>query len=377
MGAAEYERAIVAMESLMSARSPEAAYQRLFEESSEILTSMGYSEWIPQPRLPLADGRSFVPDFLARVGSGAWEILDLKTPSSRVLRGRERREAFTAEMNSYIGQMHDYAEWFDDSANRGHVSRTYGIDVPPRPRSLLIAGREGEVNKVELHRQLRRIDAVAITTFDDVLRGLELEHARHYGAFERTYGLTVALVVSIPHSAAPTPTQLWRVGTAGLTTVQLSVNAHEQLVLTVHAAGSEPVVVTTSRGAFTPDTWMLVMTELAFDGRQYRLQLRINDAVVASLTLTTTDVLLLVTRDMTVGDPDPASRPITIFENVGWPTALGFRERLEYVNELVNTLEAPTGPYLLFGEGRHMTSSHQNPNLTSPDPASQPIIRLS
>jgi hypothetical protein len=48
------------------------------------------------------------------------------------------REAFSAEVASYVAPTHFYKEYFDDSANRSHVKQAHGIEVYHPKRTLVM-----------------------------------------------------------------------------------------------------------------------------------------------------------------------------------------------------------------------------------------------
>jgi hypothetical protein len=192
------EAAIVELEALLAVSgTPESRYQRYFEANPAALAALGYRRAVPQPRLPIAGGGQFIPDFLVEPLGRPPELLDLKTPDERIIIDRERREKFTAKVDSYISQLHDYAEFFRESAHRQACSDLTGLDVPASPAMVMIVGRDSGLDKLALHKQLqRRGQSLQILTFDDVRTELLREHASRYGATEDLAGIAIHAVVS-------------------------------------------------------------------------------------------------------------------------------------------------------------------------------------
>ncbi len=189
------ESAIVAL--LAASGTPEAAYQRYFEEHPAALASLGYRRAVSQPRLPITGDGHFIPDFIVEPHNGPPELLDLKTPDERIIIDRARREKFTANVESYISQLHDYREYFGDTAHREACRGLTGFDVPASPSMVMIVGRDSGLDRLALHNQLqRRGQSLRIHTFDDIRADLLREHASRYGATEDLAGIAIYAVVS-------------------------------------------------------------------------------------------------------------------------------------------------------------------------------------
>ena len=111
--------------------------------------------------------------------------------------GRNRREKFTAKMDSFISQLHDYREYFGDSGHRAACTELTGLNVPASPGMVMIAGRDSGMDRLALYQQLqRRGTALQILTFDDVRSALLREHSSRYGSMEDLAGISIFAVVS-------------------------------------------------------------------------------------------------------------------------------------------------------------------------------------
>jgi hypothetical protein len=86
----ELELAIVELEKAISSGADESVFQTVFEEYEVIRNVLGYRRWIPHPVLRSAEG-PLIPDFIAELPTGVWEIVELKLPEARLLLGRTRR----------------------------------------------------------------------------------------------------------------------------------------------------------------------------------------------------------------------------------------------------------------------------------------------
>jgi hypothetical protein len=192
------EAAIVQLEALLGVPgTPEDSYQRYFEANPAALAALGYRRAVSQPRLPIVGDGHFIPDFLVDPDNRPPEVLDLKTPDERIIIDRARREKFTAKVESYISQLHDYREYFGDAVHRQACTDLTGLMVPADPAMVMIVGRDSGLDRLAIHNQLqRRNQSLRIVTFDDVRADLLREHASRYGATEDLAGISIYAVVS-------------------------------------------------------------------------------------------------------------------------------------------------------------------------------------
>ncbi len=110
------------------------------------------------------------PDFFVVKANGTVDIVEFKLPSLKVkaIVGNENREAFSAELNSYISQLSVYAEYFYDSANRKWFEKKYGFTVY-KPRKYLVVGRRADFSTDEWQRIKAGYSDFEIYTYDDIV----------------------------------------------------------------------------------------------------------------------------------------------------------------------------------------------------------------
>jgi hypothetical protein len=110
------------------------------------------------------------PDFFIENSNGYSDILEFKLPNIKnsTITGIENREAFSAEINSYIAQTRVYSEYFDDPANRQYVKEKYGINVL-KPKRILVVGRRYDFNSDDWKIIQNDFSAVEIWTYDDLV----------------------------------------------------------------------------------------------------------------------------------------------------------------------------------------------------------------
>jgi hypothetical protein len=297
MSQKSYESAILAMAAALEGGADEAVFQAIFEQHPVITEVLGYGLAVPHPNLPLSENKAYIPDFMCeRRDSGLADIVDLKLPTTPVLLGRERREAFTAAMSSYLGQMYDYQDYFDEQAHRQHALEQYGLTVPSRPNALLIAGRSDDIDRAKLHRQVSRRQGVNVVTFDDVLGALHFERGRHYGQWEDIGGLAFYAIMRIRRGHEHRDRYWFEAEGEDGFRVGVCANRRSQLVLRVHSPHDGDWEVAARRVEY--DRWISVSALVGAADSTTLLQLRVDDVVVA---------------EQRVEDFDPGSQ---IFEHI-------------------------------------------------------------
>ena len=82
------------------------------------------------------------PDFFVLRANGYADIIEFKLPNmkSNSITGRNNREHFSSELNTYIAQTRVYATYFDDPNNRKWFEKKYGFKVY-KPKRYLVIGR--------------------------------------------------------------------------------------------------------------------------------------------------------------------------------------------------------------------------------------------
>jgi hypothetical protein len=284
LGREGLEAAITDLELLLDSGASEEDFQRYFEDRPAALAALGYKRVVAQPRLAIATGGHFVPDFLVEPHSRRPpELLDIKTPHERLLLDRPRRAKFTAALESYISQLHDYREYFNDAAHREECERLTGLAVPMSPRMVIVAGRDVGLDKLLLHAQLqRRGDALEIFTYDDVRAELVREHASRYGAAEDLAGISIFAVVRFQRGVPGR--RRYFLDTADTQSAsRCSVYLDEGDNLTFEATGREgaPLVAKTAEGGhFAFDRFYLAAFQYGASDDRTVLEVRLDDAVI-------------------------------------------------------------------------------------------------
>jgi hypothetical protein len=351
-----YENAIVAMTAALEGGAGEDVLQSIFEQHPVITEVLGYGLAVPHPTLPLPEDRSYIPDFICeRRDSGLADVVDLKLPATRVLLGRQRREAFTAAMSSYVSQMWDYQDYFDEQAHRQYVLERYALTVPSRPNALLIAGRSDEIDRTELHRQISRRQGVNVVTFDDVLRALDFERGRHYGQWEDIGGLAFYAIMRIRRGHEHRDRYWFEAEGSDGFRVGVCANRRSQLVLRVHSPRDGDWEVAARRVQY--DRWIAVSAVVGAADSTTLLQLRVDDTVVAEQRVEDFDPGSQLFEHMTIG----ANRAgeyggvVDLAEQLVYTRLPNFQERLQLAEYLAEEV-AKVGPYVEFSGAQSLAT---------------------
>lgn len=113
------------------------------------------------------------PDFFIVQPNGYANIVEFKLPDikSSSITGKENRETFSAEINSYISQTRTYKTYFDDPNNRKWVEENYGFKVH-HPRRILVMGRRWNFKNYEWKEILADYKDIEIMTYEDLIDGV-------------------------------------------------------------------------------------------------------------------------------------------------------------------------------------------------------------
>ncbi|MGD6796274.1 Shedu anti-phage system protein SduA domain-containing protein [Metabacillus indicus] len=123
-------------------------------------------KWVNYP-----DRSAIRPDYFVSSTNGYSDIVEFKLPkikSESAVVGRENRETFSSEINSYISQTRVYKEYFEDPRNRKHVKETYGIDVY-YPKRFLVIGRRWMLGQENWRAIQNDFQGLTILTYDDIV----------------------------------------------------------------------------------------------------------------------------------------------------------------------------------------------------------------
>jgi len=116
------------------------------------------------------------PDFFIKNSNGFSDIVEFKLPTLKgnTVVGRENRETFSAEVQSYISQTRDYEYYFEDPNNRKYAEDKYGIKVQ-YPKRILIMGRRWMLDSPDWRRLENDNRNITIKSYDEII-DLVLSH---------------------------------------------------------------------------------------------------------------------------------------------------------------------------------------------------------
>lgn len=116
------------------------------------------------------DKANIRPDFFVKKSDGYADIIEFKLPAikNKVVVGRENREQFSAEINSYIAQTRVYKQYFEDPNNRKWFEEKYKYKVR-YPKRYLVIGRRYDFNS-DLWKEIKEeFKDLEIITYDDLV----------------------------------------------------------------------------------------------------------------------------------------------------------------------------------------------------------------
>lgn len=124
-------------------------------------------EWQSEERDPI------IPDFFVVRPNGYSDIVEFKLPNlkGRAVVGKNNRETFSAEINSYISQTRKYKIYFEDPKNRNWVLEKYGIKVH-NPKRILVMGRRWDFSSDDWREIISDYRDIEIMTFDELVDGV-------------------------------------------------------------------------------------------------------------------------------------------------------------------------------------------------------------
>lgn len=122
------------------------------------------------------DKKNIQPDFFVLRANGYADIVEFKLPNlkTKTVTGRENRESFSAEVNSYIAQTRIYKEYFSDPRNRKWVEDKYGFKVL-KPRRILVMGRRWDFDNDEWKEIVSDYIDVEIMNYDELIDGVKAQ----------------------------------------------------------------------------------------------------------------------------------------------------------------------------------------------------------
>ncbi|PIK29743.1 hypothetical protein CS954_16760 [Bacillus siamensis] len=117
------------------------------------------------------------PDFFVEGPNGYSDIVEFKLhnlKNTKSIVGRENRDTFSAEINSYISQTRNYEEYFEDPKNREFAEEQHGIKVH-YPKRILVMGRRWMLDTPDWRKLENDYRNIMFKTYDDII-DLVLSH---------------------------------------------------------------------------------------------------------------------------------------------------------------------------------------------------------
>lgn len=110
------------------------------------------------------------PDFFVLRANRYADIIEFKLPNmkSNSITGRNNREHFSSELNTYIAQTRVYATYFDDPNNRKWFEKKYCFKVY-KPKRYLVIGRRNDFEMDEWIEIRADYNNLEIITYDDLV----------------------------------------------------------------------------------------------------------------------------------------------------------------------------------------------------------------
>lgn len=148
----------------------ETDIQRFLEKHPELLLGDLYRTLHSQLILDRGDKGALIPDFFAELTHGRhFDLIDLKKPNEKLIVGTKNRRGFSAAVNTAIGQLREYRDYFDDSRQRKKFYETYGLRGW-KPRIAVVIGRNPQCQEYETFIRARRtVFDAEIVTYDDII----------------------------------------------------------------------------------------------------------------------------------------------------------------------------------------------------------------
>ncbi len=163
------------LEELINRSALEQVFQDFFEEHPEYLTMLGPYQRAHSHLVLTGDSGKLIPDlFLEKIDSKHVDLLDIKRPTTELVRNQRNRVRFRDAVMEAVAQIEGYKGFFDDRANREEFERQYGLKGF-RPSAFVVIGRNksfsSEVQRIRLESDLPRW--IKLATYDDIYRRAE------------------------------------------------------------------------------------------------------------------------------------------------------------------------------------------------------------
>jgi hypothetical protein len=362
-----YEKALAKLRDLLAIEDAgEDQYQDWFQNHPVAHQCFGYDDVRPQVILEKYDGKSFKPDFLAHKPDCTWEIFELKRPDTQILRDVARRQTFYAEFNQHVAQCAEYQEFFEDRAHRDAIRVRYAIDVTGPPHAVLVAGRDENLEKPEVHKILSRYSRpIDFKTYDDVAGIIDKFRLDQYGRFENLPGVSLHLFTRIPSA----PTDKWFIFDVGVdenrNRVSLFVDHRGALVLRMlDDTGTERrVEAAPPISRFDIGNFVYISVEVGVGEDDTILATQVDGITETSTLVERQRVALTPSKHFVIGSDvrGVAETCLDVAELIEFSRTLKFHERLDLRDYFRAKYHQGIGQYVEYRGNRfHHSTGHPN-----------------
>jgi hypothetical protein len=165
-----YREAVAELEYLVNGgTAAESSFQRFFERFPRLLTGNDYVNAHPHVVLAAEDS-VLIPDFMLEPAGSTelCDLLELKLPTARITTSRGGHTRFSAKVLEAAQQLQTYKDYFESAANRTRVANHYGISAF-RPQMIVVIGRRGTTDPLELRRAETLMPNLRLRTYDDLI----------------------------------------------------------------------------------------------------------------------------------------------------------------------------------------------------------------
>jgi len=144
---------------------------RFFSRYPKFLTIDGYAEFAKEIVLYQDGKRHFRVDFFRRKFGGAfWDVVELKTPKTRILSKTGKHNRFAHKIDLAIHQSLNYRDILENDKTRNILEKKAGIQVC-RPNILIIGGRSSQqTDPFEVKNLISRFQNINLYTYDDIYK---------------------------------------------------------------------------------------------------------------------------------------------------------------------------------------------------------------
>jgi hypothetical protein len=352
-------------------------FQKWFESNPVVFGILGYQKVLAHPVLIEAGVEKYIPDFLGKRIDGLWNIVEIKTPDTAILKDTQRRSAFYSAMETYLSQCWEYSQYFDDRANRDEFASRYNENIQKQPSSILVAGRSQGLNRHKIHELLSgRVPSILHQTYDDVLNQLEFQRTQLYGAYENLQGLFIHLILMIEQPCTLIETFIFDIG-AEPERNRLSLHTHPNGTLLFSVYDSlgmlHQVSIPQSEETFQYDRTFYLSLEVGIGGHYSVVVVETNGHYCSEHKLSGFSLQLDTPMPLVMGSDlmGQAEASMRIAEKCVYSRTLPFPEKSllrsyffeRYENFIFNSVRKPKGVEF---HGRQFLHSEGHPLFSDP-----------